>query len=102
MSSCKNTLFHFFESSNAGLYVFFFLQHGLKDFYVQKKFWIYIFKEHISKGKQVVKGKQGQVGKQAILVFFIYNRFEIWFLAEGQILEIFEPKQARHFPSNIF
>jgi len=38
MSSCKNTLFHFFESSSAGLYVFFFLQHGLKDFYVQKKF----------------------------------------------------------------
>jgi hypothetical protein len=65
MSSCKNTLFHFFESSSAGLYVFFFLQHGLKDFYVQKKFWIYIFKEHISKNKQVVKGKQGQAGKQA-------------------------------------
>jgi hypothetical protein len=24
------------------------------------------------------------------------------FLAEGQILEIFEPKEVRHFPSNIF
>jgi hypothetical protein len=24
------------------------------------------------------------------------------FLAKGQILEIFEPKEARHFPSNIF
>ncbi len=97
MSSHKKILFCFFESSSACLY-FFFSSTWFKGFLCLNNFFNLCFQGAC---------KQRQACKQAILVFFLYNGFEIWFFSRRSNSWKFLAKKGKmfskqHFPSFCF
>ncbi len=91
----KKTLFLFFEGLSICLYNFFSLTWS-KGFMWLNKFLNLCFQGTC---KQIIKGKQAS-NRFQFFSFEVVLKFDFWL--EGQILEIFEPKEARHFPNNIF
>ncbi len=86
----KKTLFLFFEGLSICLYNFFSVTWS-KGFMWLNKFLNLCFQGTC---KQIIKGKQAS-NRSQFFSFEVVLKIDFWL--EGQIFEIFEPKEARHF-----